>query len=377
MALGAMPPPGAASRSHRRGRASGAPCKARLAGNLLPQVWPSGRPGMIRFLTRQSPPLSFVEALVLLILIVRVDLITGHQVSLVLFYTVPIVFAVWLCDNKSAFAVAGLAGILWSWADVVLGHAYPNSTVQAWEIAIRFAFFFLVALAGIAVRERHHASSARICLLERARTLEQQIIEVSEYEQQRIGRDLHDGLCQYLAGFGCAATSLKIDLERRGLDQLATAAADIEKLLEESVKEARTLAHGLVPVQLDEAGLNAALQELVSSTRRLFGIECTFEFAGNNGFRHFGRATHLYRIAQEAINNATKHARARHIEVRLSANSNALSLSIADDGTGLTHPAHASSGVGISIMRYRANVLGGNFEIEDRPTENIRAVAHD
>ena len=164
------------------------------------------------------------------------------------------------------------------------------------------------------------------------------------------------------------ATSLKIDLERRGLAELATSAADIEKLLEESVKEARTLAHGLVPVELDEAGLNAALQELVSSTRRLFGIDCTFEFAGNNGSRHFGRASHLYRIAQEAINNATKHAQARHIEVRLSANSNALSLSIADDGTGFAQPAHATSGVGISIMRYRANVLGGNFEIEDRPS---------
>jgi two-component system sensor kinase FixL len=167
---------------------------------------------------------------------------------------------------------------------------------------------------------------------------------------------------------GCAATSLKIDLERQGLAQLATTAADIEKLLEGSVKEARTLAHGLVPVQLDEAGLNAALQELVSSTHRLFGIDCTFEFAGNNGFRHFGRATHLYRIAQEAINNATKHARARHIEVRLSANSNALSLSIADDGTGFREPGQSTNGVGISIMRYRANVLGGNFEIEDRPT---------
>ena len=323
---------------------------------------------MVRFLTRQPPPLAFVEALALLTMIVWLDLITGHQVSLVLFYSVPIVFAVWLCDNRSAFAVAGLAGILWSWADVVLGHSYPTPTVQAWEMAIRFAFFFLVALSGIAVRERHHASIARIGLLEHARKLEQQIIEVSEYEQQRIGRDLHDGLCQYLAGVGCAATSLKIDLERRGLAELATSAADIEKLLEESVKEARALAHGLVPVQLDEAGLNAALQELVSSTRRLFGIECTFEFAGNNGFRHFGRTTHLYRIAQEAINNATKHARAQHIEVRLSANSNALSLSIADDGTGFTEPAQAASGVGISIMRYRANVLGGNFEIEDRPT---------
>ena len=322
---------------------------------------------MLRFLTRQSPPLPFVESLSLLIIISWIDLITGHQVSLVLFYSVPIVFAVWLCDNKSAFAVAGLAGVLWSWADVVLGQSYPNATVQAWEIAIRFAFFFLVALAGIAVREQHRASAARISLLEHARKLEQQIIEVSEYEQQRIGRDLHDGLCQYLAGIGCATTSLKIDLERRRLEDLALTAAEIEKLLEEAVKQARTLAHGLVPVQLDEAGLPAALQELVSSSRRLFGIECTFEFAGDNGFNAAGKATHLYRIAQEAINNATKHGKAQQVEVQLSANCNAMSLSIADDGKGFPKTDKTVNGVGISIMRYRANVLGGELEIEGRP----------
>ncbi len=321
---------------------------------------------MFQFLTRQPATVAFGESLALLILISWLDLATGHQVSLVLFYSVPIVFAVWVCDNKSAFAVAGLAGVLWSWADLVLGQPYSSPTVQAWEIAIRFAFFFLIALAGIATKERHRASSARIKLLEHARTLERQIIEVSEYEQQRIGRDLHDGLCQYLAAVGCAATSLKIDLERRGLGELAVSAAEIEKLLEESVKQARTLAHGLVPVQLDEAGLPAALQELVTSTSRLFGMDCTFEFAGENGFSHIGQATHLYRIAQEAISNATKHGKAQNVEVRLSANSNAMSLSIADDGTGFSNTAKGTNGVGISIMRYRANVLGGDLEIEDR-----------
>jgi signal transduction histidine kinase len=323
---------------------------------------------MVRFLTRQSPPLPFIESLIFLSMITWVDLVTGHQVSLVLFYSVPIVFAVWLCDNKSAFAVAGLAGVLWSWADVVLGQSYISATVQRWEIAIRFAFFFLVALAGIAVRERHRASGARICLLEHARSLERQIIEVSEYEQQRIGRDLHDGLCQYLAGVGCAATALKIDLERRSLRDLAGHAAEIERLLEDSVKQARTLAHGLVPVQLDEAGLPAALQDLASSTSRLFGISCTFEFAGRNGSDHPGQTTHLFRIAQEAISNATKHGKAHQVEVRLSANSEAISLSIADNGRGFPKTAGNNNGVGISIMRYRASVLGGELEIEDRPT---------
>src|SRR5437588_6200009 len=224
-----------------------------LAGNLLTRPTVSGSTGMLRFLIRQSAALAFIEALALLFAISWLDLATGHQVSLVLFYTAPILFAVWLCDNKSVFVIAGLAGVLWSWADLALGHSYSNADVQAWEIAIRFAFFFLVGLAGIAMRERQSASSARIELLEHTQKLEKQIIEVSEYEQQRIGRDLHDGLCQFLAAIGCAATSLKMDLEEKRLRELASKAGEIENLLGESVKQARDLSHGLIPVQLNDA----------------------------------------------------------------------------------------------------------------------------
>ncbi len=319
---------------------------------------------MLRFFIRPPAALAFIEALALLFGINWLDLATGHQVSLVLFYSAPIVFAVWLCDNKSAFAVAGLAGVLWSWADIVVGYYYSTPAVRAWEIAIRFAFFFLIALAGIATKERHQASSARIRLLEHSQRLEKQIIEVSEYEQQRIGRDLHDGLCQFLAAIGCAAASLKIDLKEQKLDELAAGAAEIEKLLSESVKQARDLSHGLVPVQLDEAGLPAALHELAASTSRLLPVECTFESAGQTGVGQNGKATHLYRIAQEAIHNATKHGKARKIDIRLSANANATSLSIADDGIGFSKDGRAMKGVGVSIMRYRANIMNGEFAIE-------------
>src|SRR5438270_326073 len=216
---------------------------------------------MFRFFIRQSATIAFVEALALLFAINWLDLTTGHQVSLVLFYTAPIVLAVWLCDNKSVFVIAGLAGVLWSWADLVLGHSYSSGTV----------------------------------------------------------------------------------------------------------KQARDLSHGLVPVQLDEAGLPAALHELAVSTTRLLPVKCTFESAGQAGAGQNGKATHLYRIAQEAINNATKHGKARKIDMRLSANSSAMSLSIADDGTGFSKTEKDRNGVGISIMRYRANVVGGEFEIEERP----------
>src|SRR2546423_13782725 len=319
---------------------------------------------MFRFLIRPSATLAFIEALALLFAISWLDLATGHQVSLVLFYTAPIVFAVWLCDNKSVFVIAGLAGVLWSWADLARGNSYASDTIQAWEIAIRFAFFLLVGLAGIGMREKQHAANARISLLQHAQRLEKQIIEVSEYEQQRIGRDLHDGLCQFLAAIGCAATSLKMDLEEKGLPELAHDACEIESLLSESVKQARDLSHGLVPVQLDEAGLSVALRELTATTNRLLPVKCTFECATETQAGLNGKATHLYRIAQEAIHNATKHGKAHKIDIRLSANTSATSLSISDDGIGFPKDGRETSGVGISIMRYRAHLIDGEFAIE-------------
>jgi signal transduction histidine kinase len=321
---------------------------------------------MFRFLARQPKPIGFVESLVLLAIIGWLDFLTGHQVTLVIFYCVPIAFAVWLCEKKSAYLVAGLAGMVWWWADVAVGLPHLSPVLQAWEISVRFAFFFLVALAGIALKAQDQAVKARLDLLEHSRKLEQQIIEVSEYEQQRIGRDLHDGLCQYLAAIGCVATSLKMDLERLDLGELVATAAEVEHLLGEAVIQARNLARGLIPVQTDEAGLPAALQELAASTSRLLGIECTFESAGNHRTTRDGEATHLYRIAQEAVNNATKHGRAHNIQVRLSANSSVMSLSVADDGIGFSKTEKNINGLGMSIMQYRSNAVGGEFEIEER-----------
>src|SRR5438046_10744924 len=103
---------------------------------------------MFRFLTRQPKPVPFIESLVILAVIGWFDLITGPEISLLFFYCVPIAYAVWLCDRSAAFWVAGLAGIVWTWADIANGVSYATIPLQGWEISVRFAFFFLVALAA-------------------------------------------------------------------------------------------------------------------------------------------------------------------------------------------------------------------------------------
>ena len=320
---------------------------------------------ILEFVRRQPRLIVSAEALLLLGLIGWIDLITGHDISLGIFYAIPILFAASFCDRRLPFVVAAISCIVWSWADLAGGHQYSSHRVEAFEISIRCGYFFAVAIAGVAVMDKHRAAEARLAGLEYKRRLEHQVNAVMDYEQQRIGRELHDGLCQYLAAVSCAATALKIDLERRALPDFWRKADEIEKLLSRAVEQGRDLARNLSPVTNNEAGLAAALQELTAATTRRYGITCTFDCVDESGIACAAKATQLYRIAQEAIDNAVNHGRAHAIEVQLSANRSVLSLTVADDGIGFSKTDQSLNGIGIRLMKYRASVLNGQVEFED------------
>ena len=319
---------------------------------------------MYRAFKQQPQWLLVAEALLLLGCTAWFDLATDYPVTLL--YALPLLFAVWFCERTTPLALAALASVLWCWGDLASGHQYFSGTEQAWEISLRCALFFAVAITGVAVKDRQSAIAARFRALEHSRKLEHQINEITEYEQQRIGRELHDGLSQYLAAVSCAASALKIDIERRGQQELLTMAGKIEDLLGDAVAQTRDLSRSLAPVGPDEAGLEAALQELAVASSRRFGIVCTCRCSGESATTRNGNATHLYRIAQEAIDNAVKHGQAQHVDLALSANANAIVLSISDDGRGFAPDATQSDGVGLSVMRYRTSMIGGEFEIERR-----------
>ena len=309
--------------------------------------------------------MGLAEAILLLAGIGYVDFATGYEASLSVFYGLPILVAVFRAHPRVAVALPGLATLVWWAAASASGATYSSTAMFGWEISVRCGFFFSVAFAGLSIKERQAAAAARIALLEHSRLLEQQIIEVSEYEQQRIGQDLHDGICQYFAAVGCSASSLQRDLEKRALPDLAVVAAEISELVMRGVGETRNLARGLLPVQVGDGGLAMALQDLTESSTRLLGTECTFEAAGTQVAHDDACATHLFRIAQEAISNATRHGKATQIEVRLSANEHVTTLSVADDGIGMALTGANKHGMGISIMNYRANVVGGELTIEE------------
>ena len=225
-------------------------------------------------------------------------------------------------------------------------------------------FFLIVAVVGAALRSKSDIAAQRIALLEHSQRLEREIVKISEAEQRRIGQDLHDGLCQYLAGLTYRATLLRDDLQELHLPADANAADELVKLLKEAVVQTRDLARKLVPAHVNRLGLVLALESLAQSVARLHGINCGCRCHPGSGNWDEHMATHLYRIAQEAINSATKHAQAGDISLFLDAVGRSVTLRIEDDGTGISESG--SEGMGLDIMRYRARLIGGQLTIKTR-----------
>jgi len=198
--------------------------------------------------------------------------------------------------------------------------------------------------------------------LSEQKALERQIADISTEEQERIGQEIHDGLGQQLTGLSMVATSIKRSLASRNqpeaeqLDQLITQ-------LQLSIKEARALAHGLAPVPINPEGLTDALTMLARDVKSTIGIDCSFETHDAIKVKDRTDAVQIYRIAQEAVNNAVKHANATKITIYLGSTDGTFELSISDNGCGFEPDQSTSDSLGIRIMRYRAGIIGCNLAV--------------
>jgi two-component system, LuxR family, sensor kinase FixL len=193
--------------------------------------------------------------------------------------------------------------------------------------------------------------------------LEKEIVEISEREQRRIGQDLHDGLCQHLAGIELMSQVLEQKLARRS-KAAAVRAGDIAKNVRDAIRHTRLLARGLSPVTLDSEGLMSALQELALNTEKIFRVTCRFDCHPPVLLSDYPAATHLFRLAQEAVSNAIKHGKAKRILIRLKEERGRLALSIIDNGSGFPTQIPKSKGMGLRIMQSRAGMIGGTLAIE-------------
>ncbi|MFO8231181.1 MAG: PAS domain S-box protein [Longimonas sp.] len=194
------------------------------------------------------------------------------------------------------------------------------------------------------------------------RRLEQEILSISEQERRRIGQDLHDGLGQMLTGTGLLHKNLADQLQRED-HPMAEEAAEITDLIRDADQYARDLARGLTPVDLEASGLSEALRRLSDNAQRLFDVHCVFEETGTTLVHNSQAATHLYRITQEAVSNAVRHGKAERIRIILAGGPHQVRLRVHDSGSGFDQERAQNGGMGLRIMKYRARIIGGTFDV--------------
>lgn len=195
------------------------------------------------------------------------------------------------------------------------------------------------------------------------RRLENQVLEISEWEQQRIGQDLHDSLSQQLAGIAYLGKVMEQRLKAKAMEE-AQDASEIISLIDDAITQTKGLARGLYPIRMEDIGLMNALGELARTVEKLFTVTCRFEYDTPVLIRDTINAIHLYRIAQEAVNNAIKHGRATDIAIGFDTENGITSLTIRDNGHGFRKAHRDMKGMGISTMKYRANMVGATIDIQ-------------
>ena len=195
------------------------------------------------------------------------------------------------------------------------------------------------------------------------RELEREVLAIGDRERTRIGQDLHDDLGQQLTGIEFMCQTLEQTLRAKAVEE-ADSVGEISKLVRSAIAHTRRLARGLSPVILDPGGLVPALEELAEISARQFKIRCECHCPRRIEVEDEAAAGHLYRIAQEAIQNAMKHGRASAIDIGITKTPERLVLSVRDDGVGIPRKLPKKSGMGLRIMQYRAGLIGGSIVVQ-------------
>jgi signal transduction histidine kinase len=267
----------------------------------------------------------------------------------------------------------------WVSTNIAAGERYSSYFVPIWNATIMFVFY-LVVLGLLAklralqreLEERVRQRTAALTKEIQGRTrLQKELLEAAEQERRRIGRDLHDSLCQHLTGTAFAGHVLGQKLADKSPLESVEANRLVE-LIEEAIELTRKLARGMHPVEMQGGGFMDNFQELADTVSERFKISCQFECHQAAPLQDATVATHLLRIAQEAVSNAIRHGKARHINICLDSADNETVLTITDDGGGLPENARNGNGMGLRTMAYRADMIGATFNLERLPTQGTR-----
>ncbi|HUW19335.1 MAG TPA: PAS domain S-box protein [Sedimentisphaerales bacterium] len=199
--------------------------------------------------------------------------------------------------------------------------------------------------------------------IDRRKRLERDILDVSEREKRLIGQELHDSIGQQFTGIAFMTKVLEQKLARMLPEEAASVQA-IAKLISQTTDQARSLAKGLHPLDLDADNLVPALQELAANTMHLFNIRCTFNCYGPVKAEDATTVVNLYRIAQESITNAIKHGKAKHVQLVLDTDRDKSFLRVISDGVDFPEDVGGrGAGMGLQIMSHRAEMISGSLDV--------------
>ena len=339
-------------------------------------------PWIIRVLTRPafSRPVCALIVAAYVVLIGLVDYLSGTAISLQVFYLAPIALALAWLGFFAAFVTSVASIVARVGGDWLLGAEYTQRPSIIWNclgflgtylavVWILHAFINLRRELEDRVRSRSDALAKEVLAREQ---LQQELVELSERERRTIGNELHEGLGQHLTALTFATEVLTQQLSTN--DPLATdTAREIGRLAEEGVRQSHQLARGLLLTVIEPAGLNRELEELASTIQRQTGVRCHYNAARPPLVEDSSTASHLFRIAQEAVRHSIRHARPTDVHLSLRGDNRELVLAISDNGAPLP-PADQGEGPHAALreIAHRARLIGADFSLESEPGRGTR-----
>lgn len=330
-------------------------------------------PSMKRYLSEEHQRVAVLGVILAVIgLVGWIDFVTPRRLSFAVFYLGAVGISAWYTTRAVSYVVGALCVVVSSAGDIQPREAEFSGLVLIWNALTALSFYVIISELLRRLRKfTHHLerlvakrTTALSNEITQRKLLEREILDLAEGERHKLGQDLHDGLCQHLTAISLAGKVLEERLRATSKAE-SEAAATLVELLQEGIHLCRNIAKGLYPLELDGQGLMNALEVLVNTHSSLSGIPCLFECDAPVIVSDRTAANHLYRIAQEALTNALKHSNATSIKVSLENTDSGLQLAVHDDGKGCSAGPGPNEGLGVRIMKHRADIIGAQLIISD------------
>jgi signal transduction histidine kinase len=307
----------------------------------------------------------------LVLLVGALDFLATPGLSFSLLYLVPVALVTWLVSRKMGFVFTALVAIISLGGDLAVNAGRIEPYLNC---ASRLGVFVILVFLVSALRKRTFLLSETVAgrtkqlrqEIAQRRRVEHDVFDVLHQQKREMADELHDGLAQSLTALAANAKHVEEEL-RLAFSPHAEAALAIVQRLNEAVAQTREIARGMNRAMTCPSDLVSDLRRFASEVKTTFGIGCSVRSDLTELTVLPAAAIHLYRIVQQATDNAIRHGTATTIVITLEAGPSQYLLAIEDNGTGFDDAPASRRGVGLKTMQFRADLLGGAFAISSVP----------